>query len=63
MKLVYKIASSIGALALALVSLTSCEGSEMYGVDSPGWISNKVDSIANSKSLFETHKKININLK
>ena len=50
MKLVYKIASSIGALALALVSLTSCEGSEMYGVDSPGWISNKVDSIANSKS-------------
>ena len=50
MKLVYKIASSIGALALALVSLTSCEGSEMYGIDSPGWISNKVDSIANSKS-------------
>ena len=29
--------------------LTSCEGGDLYGIDSPDWISAKVDSIAQNK--------------
>lgn len=36
--------------ALGLLMLTGCEGGELYGVDSPDWISEKIDSINNSKN-------------
>ena len=34
---------------LRLMALPSCEGGELYDVNAPDWISEKVDSIANSK--------------
>ncbi len=36
------------SIALGLSALTGCEGGELYNVDAPDWISEKVDSIANS---------------
>ena len=41
-----KIATAFCAAALGLLSMTSCEGGDLYSVDSPAWISAKVDSIA-----------------
>ena len=35
--------------ALALLVLTGCEGADLYGVTSPDWISEKIDSIENAK--------------
>ena len=40
-----KIATVFCAAALGLLSLTSCEGGDLYKVDSPDWLSSKVDSI------------------
>ena len=42
-------ASLFGAVALGL-TLTGCEGGDLYNLESPDWIAEKVDSIANSKS-------------
>ena len=42
-------ASLFGAAALGL-TLTGCEGGDLYNLESPDWIAEKVDSIANSKS-------------
>ena len=44
----------VGVIYLFLLSfspllLTSCEGGDLYGIDSPDWIGAKVDSIAESK--------------
>lgn len=39
--------------ALGLLVLTGCEGGDLYGVDSPDWISEKIDSINNSKGNQE----------
>ena len=36
--------------ALLLMALTACEGSELYRVNAPDWLSAKVDSIKNAKS-------------
>ena len=41
-----KIATAFCAAALGLLSMTSCEGGDLYSVDSPDWLSAKVDSIA-----------------
>lgn len=49
MKHLNKIASVFGAAAFGLLALTNCEGGELYSVDAPGWISEKVDSINNAK--------------
>lgn len=35
--------------ALGLLVLTGCEGADLYGVTAPDWISEKIDSIENSK--------------
>lgn len=35
--------------ALGLLVLTGCEGADLYGVTSPDWISEKIDSIENAK--------------
>ena len=50
MKLLYQLACSFCALAMGMVSLTSCEGSEMYSVNTPNWVADKIDSIKNAKS-------------
>ena len=42
-------ASVLCTAALGLLALTNCEGGELYNVDAPDWISEKVDSINNSK--------------
>lgn len=39
--------------ALGLLVLTGCEGGDLYGVNSPDWISEKIDSINNSKGNQE----------
>ncbi len=41
------------AAALGLLVLTGCEGGDLYGVNSPDWISEKIDSINNSKGNQE----------
>lgn len=50
MKYLNKIATVLCGAALGLVALTGCEGSDLYEVGSPEWITDKADSIANSKS-------------
>ncbi len=44
-----KIASVFCTAALGLLTLTGCEGGDLYSVDAPDWISQKIDSIENSK--------------
>ena len=50
MKLFNKITGTLCLLALSVVILTGCEGSEMYSVNAPDWVANKIDSIKNAKS-------------
>ncbi|MBM6992338.1 MAG: hypothetical protein I3J02_03610 [Prevotella sp.] len=45
-----KIASVFCAAALAMLTMTACEGGDLYNVNSPDWISEKIDSIENSKN-------------
>ena len=45
-----KIATAFCAAALGLMSLTSCEGGDLFNIDSPDWISSKADSIAAEKA-------------
>ena len=45
-----KIATAFCAAALGLMSLTSCEGGDLFSIDSPDWISSKADSIAAEKA-------------
>ena len=48
MKHLNKIASVFCVAAMALTALTGCEGSDMFSVNGPDWLSEKIDSIANS---------------
>ena len=50
MKYLNKISSSMCSAALGLLVLTGCEGADLYGVTSPDWISEKIDSINNAKN-------------
>ena len=50
MKYLNKIASVFCTAALGILSLTSCEGGDLYSVDAPDWISARADSIAKAKS-------------
>ena len=45
-----KIASVFCAAALGLMTLTGCEGGDLYNINAPDWISEKADSIAASKT-------------
>ena len=45
-----KLATVFCSAALGLMALTSCEGGDLYSIDSPDWISGKVDSIAAEKA-------------
>jgi hypothetical protein len=53
MKYLNHIASAICVAALGLLALTACEGGDLYKMDTPDWISEKVDSINNSKGSNE----------
>lgn len=48
MKRLNKLASVFCIAAMGLTALTGCEGSDMFSVGSPDWLSEKIDSIANS---------------
>ncbi len=50
MKYLNKLASVCCFAALALTTLTGCEGADMYNVGAPDWLSAKVDSIKEAKS-------------
>ncbi len=44
-----KIASVCCFAAIGLLAMTGCEGGDLYSVDNPDWISQKIDSIENAK--------------
>ena len=48
-----KILSVCGSMALGFLALTGCEGGEIYEVNAPDWVSEKVDSIANANKGTE----------
>ncbi|MCD7925899.1 MAG: bacterial Ig-like domain-containing protein [Bacteroides sp.] len=49
MRILKKLAYVCCSITLGLMALSSCEGGELYDVNAPDWISEKVDSIADSK--------------
>ena len=49
MKNQYKIASVLCSAAVAMLTMTSCEGGELYDINSPDWLSEKIDSINASR--------------
>jgi len=53
MKNLNKLASVCCSAALGMMMLTGCEGSELYSIGAPDWLSEKADSIANSKTSDE----------
>ena len=50
MKYLNKLATVFCGAALGLLTLTSCEGGDLFGIESPDWISAKADSIAQEKA-------------
>ena len=45
-----KLATVLCSAALGLLVLTSCEGADLYSIDSPEWLSSRADSIAAAKA-------------
>lgn len=45
-----KISTVICSAALGLLALTSCEGGDLFTINGPDWMSEKIDSIAASKN-------------
>ena len=45
-----KITTVLCSAALGLMALTSCEGGDLFSIDSPDWLSSKADSIAAEKA-------------
>ena len=50
MKYLNRLATVFCSAALGLLTLTGCEGGDLYSIDSPDWISAKADSIAAAKA-------------
>ena len=50
MKYLNKIATVFCSAALGLMTLTSCEGGDLYSINAPDWMASKIDSIANAKN-------------
>jgi len=50
MKYLNKIATAFCAAVLGLMTLTSCEGSDLFSIDSPDWLTSRADSIAAEKA-------------
>ena len=54
MKYMRKLAMAFCAAALGMLTMTSCEGGDLYSVDSPDWLQEVIDSInANKGSVDE----------
>lgn len=53
MRHLHNIASALCWAALSLLTMTACEGGDLYQVDAPDWISQKIDSIEKSKNSNE----------
>ena len=49
MRILRKLVYVCCSITLGLMALSSCEGGELFDVNAPDWISEKVDSIADSK--------------
>jgi len=49
MRLLKKITYACCTLTLGLLALTGCEGSELYNVNAPDWVSDKIQEIEDSK--------------
>ena len=43
-----KLAATFCAAVVGLLMLTGCEGGELYTINSPSWLQDRIDSIANS---------------
>jgi hypothetical protein len=50
MKYLNKLATVFCSAALGLMSLTSCEGGDLFSINGPDWMAERIDSIANAKS-------------
>ena len=50
MKYLNRLATVFCSAALGLLTLTGCEGGDLYSINSPDWISAKADSIAAAKA-------------
>ena len=50
MRQFHKMATAFCAAALGLMVLTSCEGGDLYSIDSPDWLSSRIDSIDAAKA-------------
>lgn len=53
MRLLKKIAYACCSVTLGLLALTGCEGGELYDVNAPDWISDKIQEIEDSKKQPE----------
>ena len=53
MKRLNKLASVFCVAAMALTAMTGCEGSDMFSVNSPDWLSEKIDSIEKANQSTE----------
>jgi len=61
MKNLNKLATVICGAALSVLALTGCEGSDLYEVGSPDWVSEKVDSINNAKNSGSEEELVGMN--
>lgn len=53
MKRLNKLAAVFCVTAMALTAMTGCEGSDMFSVNSPDWLSEKIDSIEKANQSKE----------
>lgn len=53
MKRLNKLASVFCVAVMALTAMTGCEGSDMFSVNSPDWLSEKIDSIEKANQSTE----------
>ena len=53
MKRLNKLAAVFCVAAMALTAMTGCEGSDMFRVNSPDWLSEKIDSIEKANQSTE----------
>ena len=58
MKYLNRLATVFCSAALGLLTLTGCEGGDLYSINSPDWISAKADSIAAAKAAEQGEEEI-----
>ena len=56
-----KLASVFCVAAMGLTAMTGCEGSDMFSVNSPDWLSSKIDSINNANNSKNTEELVGMN--